>query len=136
MIRIIHGINGKGKSLMMSEVLSYYPAPFRIYTNVRLRPAHPYHKQAILIGGHNHPICCTCGAGIWRWAGWGQLSNAVIGIDEADLYFDSFKYVELREEGYAFFKQQRKRGYEIFLVVQFMNTLYNRLRDLAGENIL
>lgn len=132
MIRLIAGINGSGKSLYSSFLLAREAK--RIYTNLRLTPAHPAFSRAVLIGTPEMPILCErCGYGVWDYV----KDNSHVLIDEADLFFDAFCYERLRKSGaWLWFKQHRHHGLDVTLVPQAVETLYNRLRLLAGECVV
>lgn len=59
-----------------------------------------------------------------------ELENAVILIDEAQLFFDSRRSMKKVNLDFSYFVQQtRKRNIDLYLTTQFANTIDRRIRD-------
>lgn len=115
MITLYRGSRGKGKTLtMVSDALKYYLKGYRILTNIQtLKFGEKVNAQFILSLNRDS-----------------QLFNAVLVIDEIELFFDSRNFSRPENKTFSYFLQQiRKRNVEILCTCQYIDLVDKRLRQ-------
>jgi len=127
-ISVVQGPQGGGKSLYGAWLLAQM-VEFGSYdvcaTNMECTPLHPAFDELVALGDEDAPV----------WDGtlgfWDVLpDNSFVVIDEADIFFHNSESRDLaKTSARLFFKQHRKRRFDIVLIVQEFEQLWNLLRS-------
>lgn len=141
MITIVSGGLGGGKTLyglqwLGNQALSGRPC----YTNIKLSDSCPFHNRvAFLDDDGDYPVFRGDGKrepvrAFWQFC---KPGGAYV-IDEADNYWDSMDFARLHEaseHARLYFKQSRKFGDDLVLIVQDIENLWGRIRRVTSMYI-
>lgn len=114
MIVLYQGARGRGKSLsMVKDAWTYHKLGWRIISNMNLKFGDRMTNEGILQLDKNS-----------------KIYNAVLVLDEIQIFFDSRDSGNRQNKKFSNFIQQiRKRNVHIFCTTQFTNTVEKRLRQ-------
>jgi hypothetical protein len=143
MIYLISGDIGSGKTLKVMQWMEQAAAAGRfIATNILLREDCPFHDDVALIDTPQYPIArdddeqkSATGEVPYNYF-WEYIPReALVVIDEADIYFDSSDHGKMKRACKIYHKQLRKFRHDLVYIVQRNSNMYKRIRDLAGRYI-
>jgi hypothetical protein len=114
MICLYKGARGKGKTLtMVRDAKNFYKNGYKIITNLEVTFGEKMSNEDILELDKNS-----------------KIFNAVLVIDEIQIFFDSRRHARKENLNFSnFIQQTRKRNIHILCTTQYSNTIDLRLRQ-------
>lgn len=144
MLRLCAGLPGSGKTLFALWTIGQAVQRGRpVATNIRLNPECPFYNDVVLLDDDEgqYPVCRMPDEGMGPYkAFWHYLDSFCHGwyivIDEADNVWDSSPNTKYSNDARLYFKQHRKLGHDLLLIVQDVNNLWVRIRRMVQSFVV